>query len=1125
MQNKGLYAGRFVLFGDLPSTGGMSASITRALDVETRLDCALKRFSAQLDDLDRLAFEREVDALSRLVHPNIVRMLGWGRADDLDELWIAEELLSEDLVSRCKTHGFESHSAFYAQVGGPILDALSLAHAREILHRDLKPQNVMFSGDGSPKLIDFGISGRTNTTMVGRTLQDFKSVPFSPPESALGSRYDETRDVFGFAALAVYALTGGGKLESYEELQARYKKLDLAPDLRDLIGACIATDPEDRPHNIVVARAAFERLCAKPPLTSVNAPRQRIGLTLSQAMLAQVHRQLGPDENLHSVCEMLNGEVVYEFAFGGEGAAVRAVTPDFTFKLVNDARNPSCLFIAGVFETRPAHWAQLVGMGFRLPIEFWPIDGYSIVQGGADAIERLMQGVEEHQALMASNGKSVLDVWRTILRGRIDLARALHPRLVADVVGRDRTRLFLKTDTEASGLEGLHYLVGDGHEKFASGEIERSGEGQLTLYSRAELPREIPRRVILTFNSIGTESAIRREERAINQIQDGDIQLPQLKALLDDPSKTQIPMPIAIQTVLPDLDDDKRQAVEAAIGSSEILLVIGPPGTGKTQFIAELVLQELKRKPTTRILIAAQTHIAVDNALKRVRTADGALKCIRIGTVGDDRISEASRALLLDATVTEWVARVTASSTQALRAMCKEAGIEFESIQTTVKHRQLQERVRVRDKALLLQETIGKEIGKVSASIDDAPEAPWRTELTRLQHELIGAKEVVRIANLAVEEAELAVATLATKAKDQVGSHTRLDDSDDRISKMLEIAELHEQWLTRLAVPNEHYPAVLMDANVVAGTCVGFVGAKGASQLSFDLAIVDEASRAAPTEVLVAASRAARIVLVGDRKQLPAYLDRGLLDNDWLDSCGLTRAEVKETLFERLETFLPSGNIKRLQKQYRMIPAIGRLVESCFYPGQLQHPRGEQEFDVRLTQCGLPRNVVLLSTAALSSSLEKANGTGFENPAEVALCERILHRIVRAKESFSRIPSIALLTPYVAQQKLLRRLVDQTLAEHLDAQLEAHTVHAFQGREADFAVVSLVRTNQEGDMGFVNDDQLLNVALSRGKGGLIIIGNLPFLSRQSPDSPIARVLAHLQSNKNECATLGLSSEH
>src|SRR5262245_62521762 len=96
------------------------------------------------------------------------------------------------------------------------------------------------------------------------------------------------------------------------------------------------------------------------------------------------------------------------------------------------------------------------------------------------------------------------------------------------------------------------------------------------------------------------------------------------------------------------VDDAKQAALRGAIGSQDVVLVSGPPGTGKTTFIAELVLQTLRRSPGSRLLITSQTHVALDNAIERIVQADKAIPILRIGRAGDDRIAESVREFLLE---------------------------------------------------------------------------------------------------------------------------------------------------------------------------------------------------------------------------------------------------------------------------------------------------------------------------------------------------------------------------------------------------------------------------------------------------------------------------------------------
>jgi superfamily I DNA and/or RNA helicase len=305
---------------------------------------------------------------------------------------------------------------------------------------------------------------------------------------------------------------------------------------------------------------------------------------------------------------------------------------------------------------------------------------------------------------------------------------------------------------------------------------------------------------------------------------------------------------------------------------------------------------------------------------------------------------------------------------------------------------------------------------------------------------------------------------------------------------------------------------------VVAGTCLGFLGSPGTADMTFDLAIIEEASRALPTEVLVPASRAQRIVLVGDNKQLPPFIESELLGDEWLQANGLTRAEVAETLFERLEAHLPAPAVARLEMQYRMHPDIGKLVGNLFYPGVLKSSDSAGEGAVTLKYLGYERNVLMVSTTREPDRGEEERGTGFVNLAEVRVARTLLADILkRARRKRCEKLSVVLLTPYVANREALERAVMGMQKGYPKAAVSAHTIHTFQGQQADIAIYSCARSNPDGELGFTRDARLVNVALSRGRGGLIIVGDAHFLSRDTSSQAYRDLIAYIHSHPESCA--------
>eukprot|EP00210_Caulerpa_lentillifera_P005817 g5563.t1 len=272
--------------------------------------------------------------------------------------------------------------------------------------------------------------------------------------------------------------------------------------------------------------------------------------------------------------------------------------------------------------------------------------------------------------------------------------------------------------------------------------------------------------------------------------------------------------------------------------------------------------------------------------------------------------------------------------------------------------------------------------------------------------------------------------------------------------------------------------AVLDSCEVVACTC----GAAGDASLigrSFSIVIVDEATQSTEPCTLVPLLFGAQLlVMAGDPQQLPPTI----LSKEALD------AGLGYTLFARLvsngvEPFL-------LDTQYRMHPEICRFPSIRFYKGKLHSSkrcwrnRTPKWFAVNYNT----RVVFIESRSAESRSASlgqsSSSSSSYYNSGEAQLVISKLKKIIR----FGDVKSVALLTPYKGQELLLEELVDES-KDLKTAQLCVSTVDGFQGREADVVIFSTVRCNPQRTIGFVADARRVNVAMTRAKRGLVVVGN------------------------------------
>jgi serine/threonine protein kinase len=251
--------GRYITRGN-PRSGGI-ASVYRATDADTGNTVALKIFRSGdgTDEVIEESFRREVQALTDLSHPNVVRILNSGRDEVSAIHFIAMEWIEQDLKSVCESSTFASWDSFFEVIGKGILDGLVFAHSRSTVHRDIKPSNILVAEDGHPIICDFGISKIRNYLAPGVTLAQFASAPYSPSEEDDGS-YSYSRDVFGFAALAIASLSKT-PLHSNTELLRALEDVTMDDAVRRLLRRCLSLEhPELRPQNAVVLLGEIERI-------------------------------------------------------------------------------------------------------------------------------------------------------------------------------------------------------------------------------------------------------------------------------------------------------------------------------------------------------------------------------------------------------------------------------------------------------------------------------------------------------------------------------------------------------------------------------------------------------------------------------------------------------------------------------------------------------------------------------------------------------------------------------------------------------------------------------------------------------------------------------------------------
>jgi DNA polymerase III delta prime subunit len=310
-----------------------------------------------------------------------------------------------------------------------------------------------------------------------------------------------------------------------------------------------------------------------------------------------------------------------------------------------------------------------------------------------------------------------------------------------------------------------------------------------------------------------------------------------------------------------------------------------------------------------------------------------------------------------------------------------------------------------------------------------------------------------------------------------------------------------QDWIEKLRQPTEadsdDLRRIYLDnANVVGITCVQAAN-KGFSEefKSFDVVIIDEVSKCTPPELLIPALKGKKLVMVGDHRQLPPMLDTSTLE-EVAQTIGNTRDELQfleESLFKSQFESADESIKQMLTTQYRMHPYIMGAINQ-FYDGKLEsgilEPDTKRAHHLAGEIIQESHHLLWVKTPIENQFLEQRNGTSYFNTPEIDAIERLCQQFDNTWTS--RVANgepkkeIAVITFYGAQL----RKIDERLQSELFPSLEIRTgtVDRFQGMERPVVIVSMVRNNSKGDVGFAKKPERVNVAFSRAQELLIIVG-------------------------------------
>ncbi len=458
---------------------------------------------------------------------------------------------------------------------------------------------------------------------------------------------------------------------------------------------------------------------------------------------------------------------------------------------------------------------------------------------------------------------------------------------------------------------------------------------------------------------------------------------------------------------MPNVNEYQERAIKRALSSKNLFLIHGPPGTGKTTTLVELIKRCVKKGE--KILATADSNVAVDNLVERL--SEEGIGVIRVGN--PVRVLKTIRKHTLDYLIT-------------LEPEFHKAKEFYEEI----------------DKLRKEQERYVKPTPRYRRGLSD--------------------EEIIKRASTGTPARGLNPKILRSMAK-----WLKLQR---KINTLYEKAKAEEEKAVR---------KLLMRAEVVC-TTNSTAGSEILAGYTFDRVIIDEATQAVEPSCLIPLVKGSKLVMAGDHKQLPpTVLSREAEEG------------LSYTLFERLIELYGEGIYETLRVQYRMNKKIMEFPNRFFYGGKLIahesvanhtisdliNPEKYEKLTGELREIINPDNVVVFVNVK-GNEFQKKGSTSYLNEEEA----RVVRDIVKALLFVGVKPKdMGVISPYEDQVDLL--------SEILPKGVEVQTVDGFQGREKEIILISFVRSNDEGEIGFLRDYRRLNVAITRARRKLICIGN------------------------------------
>lgn len=321
----------------------------------------------------------------------------------------------------------------------------------------------------------------------------------------------------------------------------------------------------------------------------------------------------------------------------------------------------------------------------------------------------------------------------------------------------------------------------------------------------------------------------------------------------------------------------------------------------------------------------------------------------------------------------------------------------------------------------------------------------------------------------------------------------------DFYNSLIEIVSIWEKSMN-----NERqtslYETILEYVDVVGATCIGINSNRLFADIPFDVVIVDESGQIQLHNLMVPLSRASKAILVGDHKQLPPVVDDELALE--IEEEGVNPIFLQKSWFEILWDPMPEDHKTMLDTQFRCPSIISDFVSKAFYESKYFAGSGMEKKEPILPHFN--STMTFIDTSTIPDSFEQSRITDgrtevLGNKIETAIIINTLMSFIKELPYLAEKNEIGIIVPYKNHVIEVKKTIKKLKLDigNLNVEDLVASVDSYQGQERDVILFAFSRSNTSGNIGFLADWRRLNVAVTRTKKQLIMIGSLKTLTKDN----------------------------